>query len=94
MISSVSRMTLRVWNFLGCTGDTMANHLKQLKLRYPAYDPAMTNIIERSLPKNIGYVIEQVIGDVNYKPGQFLSQQHVRELCRSSKWKIIMEKSK
>lgn len=65
--------------------------MKQLKLSWPAYDPKIESVTERQEKR--GYSIEQVVGDTGYKPGDFLTVAHVRDLCEmTGVWKITMVK--
>ena len=63
-----------------------------LKLDFPHYDPAITNVEERLKPKHLLYRVVQVTGTVDYGPDQLLSREHVSDLCAmSGKFKIVVD---
>lgn len=38
--------------------------------------------------------VEKVVNSIRYKPGQFLTEVQVEELCEDEEWKVIVEKPK
>lgn len=62
---------------------------RKLRLEYPAYDPQIKDIAQRTIPENIGYRIVTVHNSIEFVPGEFVKRATVEFLCnQDSAWDI------
>jgi len=66
----------------------------QLKLSFPHYNEQV-DLAERHDRKNLLYRVEEVVGSVQYVPGDKLTRDEVSDLCEmTGRFKIIVLKRK
>jgi hypothetical protein len=58
----------------------------------PTPKPRIINLT-KDLSEN-EYRAEKVVNSIRYKPGQFLTEAQVEELCEDQEWKVIVDKPK
>ena len=61
--------------------------MKTLTLSFPHFKRDGSNIVDDA------YRVEQVVGSVDYKPGELLEKVQVKDLCELGVFKVIMNRN-
>jgi hypothetical protein len=61
--------------------------MKTLTLTYPHFKRVGDNVLDDA------YRVEQVVGSVDYKPGELLEREVVKDLCELGIFKVVMNRN-